>query len=221
MHARSFIRTEGGFTLTRLIVVLLLIGVVAVVIWTYSGIQEGESIREKTAFLMRKLTPPILQGKNGEAVVPDLTRKPSAALKETTLGQHGPVIDVRDRNGQTLLMWSVVNGHIKFIEFFLNWKADINAQDNEGKTALHLATQNNNVEAAKSLLNFKANPNLQDKEGRTPLMLACLNGSPKIAELLISKGADLKPKDKERKTALDISQDLFNRHQEIVKLMKK
>ena len=44
----------------------------------------------------------ILQGKDGEAVVPGLTRKPSAALKEATPGQHDPVAEVSKENLVTI-----------------------------------------------------------------------------------------------------------------------
>jgi ankyrin repeat protein len=87
----------------------------------------------------------------------------------------GADIDARDKNGQTILNFMVMqfhsqaNNNIKGITFLLAQGADPDAQDKEGMSSLHHAAMKASSEIAALLLRKGADPQLKDKNGKTPL----------------------------------------------------
>jgi ankyrin repeat protein len=79
--------------------------------------------------------------------------------------------NVRLFDGRTPLHFAAREGHLGFLDFFLDRKAQINIKDASGATALHEAARTGNIEAMELLLSRGADPNAQDAKGNSPLHL--------------------------------------------------
>lgn len=110
-------------------------------------------------------------------------------------------IDLRDRQGATLLMHAAGFGSPAAMRLLLDRKADVNAVNAFNSSALHWAA--GDPVKTKLLVEHGAKVAVVSKYGRTPLMLAAVRGgnSP-IVRLLIEKGADVKTADNRGVTAL-------------------
>ena len=67
---------------------------------------------------------------------------------------------------------SVLNNNIKFVEYFINKKDDINKQNKNGDTPLHLAFKIGNYDIIRLLLENGANIKIKNKKGITPFDIA-------------------------------------------------
>lgn len=101
--------------------------------------------------------------------------------------ENGANINVKDKNGWTLLHIATNSRNIKMIEFLINNGANINAQDNDGDTPLHTAVIWQNQEIVKLLIQHNANANIQNNNGITPLAFSMNSQNKEIAELLIQR----------------------------------
>ena len=86
--------------------------------------------------------------------------------------------EIKDPNGETVLMKAAFTGNIKICEMLLKAGANVNAVDNEGKSTLILTTEHhlhrNICKFMKTLIRAGADINLQDKEGNNALMHAVM-----------------------------------------------
>ena len=71
---------------------------------------------------------------------------------QTLIEECGASTEIKDRNGNTLLLLAAVKGYPDSIEYLLSKHASINATDTSGQTALTLATQKQNQECLEKLI---------------------------------------------------------------------
>ncbi|XP_067670618.1 ankyrin repeat domain-containing protein 50-like [Haliotis asinina] len=115
---------------------------------------------------------------------------------------------VRDKWGQSPLMYSVASRHADVAELLLKKNRDIiDDSDSHGKSALHSAAEIGYVEGIRVLLKYGANVNRQMMDGNTALSRAIcdrdLEDCVETARVLIEGGADLNIRDRRcKRTAL-------------------
>ena len=140
----------------------------------------------------------------------------------------GADVNLRQHNGQTALMWAVLEcdnmgknrgNVVETIQVLLDAGADINAISRY--TALMYAAKEKKLDAAKALIAAGADVNMRsdDYDGRTALMLAArLSGKTgeNIVQALIAAGADVNAKDKNGKSVIEYAKDAT-----VKKLLKK
>ena len=82
-------------------------------------------------------------------------------------------INMRNKEGETLLMTQCMNGCLLAVKFLLDSGADANLTDNTGNTVLCLACRLNYFPITKLLIEYGANINATDSEGNSAFALAC------------------------------------------------
>ncbi len=103
-------------------------------------------------------------------------------------------INIRDRDGTTALMYSIIHGNfqddkdqLKLVKWLLDHKANPNIQDVYGITALIFATVGRYANVINLLLNYGADVNMKNISGDTALFYA--KGNEKVAKILKEAGA--------------------------------
>ena len=97
-------------------------------------------------------------------------------------------INMKGRDGRTLLIHSALYNRIEIAKWLLKKGALINEKDMQGLSALHCAVMSNNLKITEFLLRQGADINAKDNWGNTPLMRAGLNVD--MVKLLVGCGAD-------------------------------
>ena len=117
-----------------------------------------------------------------------------AALREDhfeiaeLLLEHGADVDVRGRNGKTILLTVLSrppDNLVNIVKFLLKHGADVNARDDDLRVSLHLAEYTGQLEVAEMLIGHNADINSQDIMGKTPLHLLLEDS---LSEDLLSEG---------------------------------
>lgn len=112
----------------------------------------------------------------------------------TCYAQHlistGSVIEARDIEGQTALMYAAEGGHVEIASLLLSRGANPDAIDRAGNNSLHIATQSRRPKIVRLLLaagmtpkvkKTKCTPGLFSSDiGETPLQYACQQGNVEI-----------------------------------------
>ena len=131
-----------------------------------------------------------------------------AAVKEI-LDKNPELIEIKNKDGQTPFLHSILCDQLKIAELLLSRGADINSRNGEGETlSLHLSALYNKKEWVEFLLKNGADVNMKtaNEYGITPVFFAARNSYVDIVELLVSNGADVTiPTDNMRTTALHIA----------------
>lgn len=83
-----------------------------------------------------------------------LMEKPTMGHYEVvqTLLEYGAMIDTRDKDGITAIMYACFNGHTSAVKTLLNHGADASFKNKAGKTALQLALTSGFPEAAQAII---------------------------------------------------------------------
>lgn len=139
--------------------------------------------------------------------------------------KNGLDIDVKDANGDTLLMRIVKNGYLEIAKLLISNGANVNVKNNAGITVLmqavdrgfpelarlnvsigvligRTAVEQDNPELVKLLIEKGADVNAKDKDGYTALMRAIKKGYLEIARALINNNADVNVKSNDGFTPL-------------------
>ncbi|MEN9782217.1 MAG: hypothetical protein RL208_367 [Pseudomonadota bacterium] len=97
--------------------------------------------------------------------------------------------NIKDENGNTILMHAVAMRNYDLIHFLVNNGANPNITNNEGFNVLHLVTSNNDYDSLYEIVSYsKIDCEMQDSEGNTPLIYAVSVGDLKILKLLHLNG---------------------------------
>lgn len=117
--------------------------------------------------------------------------------------KDGARVNIRNRDGSTLLEYAVSTGDKNLVELIVDRGADLNATT-RGFTPLMSAAWNGRVEIMRILIKSGADINARDDYGRTPLMLAVSHNKVEAVKLLLAKGAEKNLRESDGYTALDI-----------------
>ncbi|MFH0823384.1 MAG: ankyrin repeat domain-containing protein [Pseudomonadota bacterium] len=107
---------------------------------------------------------------------------------------RGTPVDVRNKAGETALMWACRGGNAEMVGLLLKRGADVNAGTKTGWTSLMMTYQYqpDRSDIADMLIRHGANVNMKEKQfGSTPLIAALTRGDIKSARHLLSRGADV------------------------------
>lgn len=124
-------------------------------------------------------------------------KKIRAAIKD------GARVNIRNRDGATLLEYAVVGGDKDLAALLIDNGADLGATT-RGFTPLMSAAWHGRVDMMHMMLKNGADLNARDDYGRTALMLAVAHNKPAAVKFLLEKGADKNLRESDGYTALDI-----------------
>lgn len=122
------------------------------------------------------------------------------------LVKAGACPDMRDKYGQTPLMYSVCGEWRNLTRLLVSAGSALNSRDHRGMTAMHIAIHCTTVGMLQILIKGGADLNSRDLVGRTPLWLAVsIDGHLDYAKILIDAGCQLDDPDaRERRTPLQV-----------------
>eukprot|EP00026_Physarum_polycephalum_P005767 Phypoly_transcript_05805.p1 GENE.Phypoly_transcript_05805~~Phypoly_transcript_05805.p1 ORF type:complete len:587 (+),score=87.92 Phypoly_transcript_05805:107-1762(+) len=120
---------------------------------------------------------------------------------------------IRNKTGDTPLMFASKNGHLQTVKLLLKLGAKSDAANSSGMTAIFCAASGGHAEVLKELImncgNHKQLLQSQDVNGNTPLHFASYGGHIKAVELLLEHGASPFIKNRHDKTPLmDVTEAL-------------
>ncbi len=152
---------------------------------------------KRSPFLLLALTTGILAAAPPEDIFQSIRNNHLDALK-------GADVTVRDRRGNTPLIYAAGFGSVEAMRLLIQSGADVNARN--GFDASPLIWAASNPAKVRLLLDHGAEVNAKTRQSRTPLMVAAAcDGCSEIVKLLLSKGADPKAVDVGGSTALDLA----------------
>ncbi|WP_339045139.1 ankyrin repeat domain-containing protein [Candidatus Mesenet endosymbiont of Agriotes lineatus] len=103
----------------------------------------------------------------------------------------GTNVNAKNKNGDTALILSTINGSKDIVKFLLENGAKVNKKNKNNSTPLHLAISSNNIKITELLLKYGAKMNERNDNDEMPLHFAAQAGHAEVVKLLISKGADV------------------------------
>jgi ankyrin repeat protein len=103
----------------------------------------------------------------------------------------GAVLERRDYEGGTALLYASRSGHVAAVSELLARGAAVNAATDQGETSLHAASRSGHAEVVQALLSGGAGVELYDSEGRTPLFCACSAGRTGAVRALLAVNANV------------------------------
>jgi ankyrin repeat protein len=129
------------------------------------------------------------------------------AIRENRIAAlKGADLTVRDRRGNTPLLYAASFGSVDAVRVLIAAGADVNARN--GFDITPLIGSASNLEKVRLLVEHGAEVNAKTKQGRTALMIAAAcDGCSEVVKLLLAKGADAKVKDTGGATALALAAD--------------
>jgi len=96
----------------------------------------------------------------------------------------GAQIDIRDKLGNTPLIYAAEHDHGELLKLLLDVGAQVDGQNRGGMTALMVAAKNGEVEIVRILLAHGANPTKSDFTGRDAIGWSLDSHRPAVIELL-------------------------------------
>ena len=96
-----------------------------------------------------------------------------------------PAVNLRTREGWTVMHWAAEKGATEVMWRLLRSGAVVNAQDQAGRTALMLAARRGHLTTVRLLLERGALRDVEDFDGQTALDWAEASGRSEITELLL------------------------------------
>ena len=142
----------------------------------------------------------------------DMKRVPSTKHAEVVkvLLSAGADVNMKDKDGNTALMWAAWRGDPEVIQALLSANLHLNDGNARGETALLLAIQaahqgvvrRDDNEGIKVLLSAGVDVNAARPDGETALMKAAWSGEVEIVKFLLSAGANPNAVDKDGNTVL-------------------
>jgi len=113
-------------------------------------------------------------------------------------------LNKEDHNGNTPLMWAVVQGREDLVQLFVEQSSNVrvNAQNHNGETALYIAASSGFSSICSFLMQNGANSRISTVEGASPVHIAAANGHLAALEVLSKYGASFNDQDEEGDTPL-------------------
>jgi len=100
-------------------------------------------------------------------------------------------INTKDRNGMSLLHFSVIDNNNKLFEYCISKGAAIDVVNREGETPLITAIQKDNYEMVCNLIKIGANVNVRTKSGYSPILISAMVGNNLIFKKLLQSGSNI------------------------------
>ncbi|XP_072948321.1 transient receptor potential cation channel subfamily A member 1-like [Epargyreus clarus] len=104
-------------------------------------------------------------------------------------------VDVKDRDGHTVLQAAVEAAWVPGVCIALETGADVTLKANDGETPIHSAAALGNIDVLTEILSVAKQRdfiNCQNEEGETPLFKAIVNGHLECVTALLNEGASIK-----------------------------
>jgi ankyrin repeat protein len=145
------------------------------------------------------------------------------------LHHNGANVDVRGKEGDTLLHSPALYGDLEMVQLLLDYKVDVNIQRERGWAPLHDASdgdrfpfyESNMVRSLPNtiqlLLEHGADVNMRSLNNSTPLHQAAKNGTVEIVRMLLEHGANVGAKDYKGKTPFELAS--VHGHEATLKLL--
>ncbi|CAH1772273.1 unnamed protein product [Owenia fusiformis] len=144
--------------------------------------------------LLREDPDVAVRDQKGRAVFHLLARSGSVGcmaemLKHVTPNLHvmGSLINSRDIDGMTVLMYASIDGHVEMVSQLVDVGADVNIVDDRNKTACHWAARRGHKACVEMLLSHGADITARDCDKRTPLVLAVERGHRVVLNYTLTK----------------------------------
>lgn len=113
-----------------------------------------------------------------------------------SLLEKRPDLNMRYKNGSTVLIYAVNKGDLETVEVLLDKNAGPNLKNDYEVTALMVAASKGYVDIVKFLIQESVDVNLKNGLGSTALMYAVVAGQLEIVNILLSSGSDVNIADK-------------------------
>jgi len=110
--------------------------------------------------------------------------------------------DVRDKSGNTPLIWAAMNGSENLVLELLESGANPNIQNFKGETALFVAVERGHKPVVLVLVENSANVNVPNLNGETPLHSSVKAINLEVVQYLLSRGSFVNAQDEEGDSAL-------------------
>lgn len=114
-------------------------------------------------------------------------------------------VDVRDREGDTPLIYAVMAGNAQITSMLLGMYANVDVHNVYGTTPLHAAAQGGRPDLAQMLIKAGESVNDIDQSGMTPLMVAAERGFDNVVNILLDASAKINLRRKDGNTALHLA----------------
>ena len=137
----------------------------------------------------------------------DVARRGDAAMLAALLAKGLPV-NLRNHNGDTLLMLSAYHGHAEAVKVLREFKADPQIANDKNQLPIAGAAFKGNLAVVKALIEGGTPVDGASADGRTALMMAAMFNRTEMVEYLISVGANPKATDAQGVTALVAAQTM-------------
>ncbi|KAI9457889.1 ankyrin repeat-containing domain protein [Russula earlei] len=131
--------------------------------------------------------------------------------------ENGAIVDSRNNDSWTPLMFASDEGHLDIIRLLLQSGANVEFQTKSGTTPLMKASRHGHSDVVRLLLQNGAIAHSCDNEGWTPVMLASREGHSPVVRLLVQSGADVGFQNNRGATALIWAS--LNGHLDVVRFL--
>ncbi|MDY7554394.1 ankyrin repeat domain-containing protein [Pseudomonas veronii] len=137
----------------------------------------------------------------------DVARRGDAALLAALLAKGLPA-NLRNHNGDTLLMLAAYHGHADAVRVLLEFKADPQIANDKHQLPIAGAAFKGNLPVVKALIEGGTPVDASSSDGRTALMMAAMFNRVEMVDYLLSQGANPKTADAQGATALAAAQTM-------------
>lgn len=137
----------------------------------------------------------------------DVARRGDAAMLAALLAKGLPA-NLRNHNGDTLLMLAAYHGRVEAVKVLLEFKADPLIANDKNQLPIAGAAFKGSLNVVKALIDGGVPVDGASSDGRTALMLAAMFNRVEMVEYLLSQGANPKATDAQGATALAAAQTM-------------
>lgn len=135
----------------------------------------------------------------------DAVKANDLAKVKVLIEKDALLVNLRNKEGNTLLHQASIIGSIPIIEYLLSRGADINSENTRLNTPLVEAIMSGRNETIKLLIDKGADFQKQNVLGYAPIHCAAMKNLPSIVELLLSKGVNINIRNKSNQTPLHLA----------------